>query len=338
MLALIAAALLFGAAASVCEAQIYPTRPVHIIVGFPAGSTTDILARIYADKLTEYFNQRFVVDNIAGDSSNIAAAAAARAEPDGYTLFLASNAQSANAAIMPEQPFAFPQAFAPIAMLARVPPVLVVNRELGVDSVAGLVALARKRPGELRYGSSGVGTGPQIAAELLKAATGIRLVHVTYGGTHEAAADLIAGRISVLFAPLPTVTGIATDRRILPLATTSARRSSVAPNLPTLGEAGAGDIDVSLWFGLMAPRGTPTEIQRELANAVKRAMDSSFFKENLTANGAEPVRAPLEAFGAFLELDVPHWAALVGRAGVTVEDFNRPAVPSRPLLPVDSGH
>jgi tripartite-type tricarboxylate transporter receptor subunit TctC len=338
MLALIAALLLSGTAAGVCEAQIYPTRPVHIIVGFPAGSTTDILARIYADKLTEYFNQRFTVENIAGDASNIAAAAAARAEPDGYTLFLASNAQSANAAIMPEQPFAFPQSFAPIAMLARVPPVLVVNRDLGVDSVAGLIALAKARPGELRYGSSGVGTGPQLAAELLKAATGIRMTHVTYGGTHEAAADLIAGRISVLFAPLPTVTGIASDRRIVPLATTGARRSPVAPTLPTLSEAGVAGIDVSLWFGLMAPRGTPPEIQRELANAVKRAVDSRFFKDNLTANGAEPVRASLEAFGAFLEFDVPHWAALVGRAGVTVEDLDRPAVPSVTSLPVDSGH
>ncbi|WP_146604669.1 Bug family tripartite tricarboxylate transporter substrate binding protein [Rhodoplanes roseus] len=334
MLAWVVVALLTGAAASVSEAQIYPTRPVHIVVGFPAGSTTDILARIYADKLTEYFNQRFVVDNIPGHASNDAAAAAARAEPDGYTLFLASNAQSANAAIIPEQPFAFPHAFAPIAMLARVPTVLVVNRGLGVSSVQELIAYAKARPGVLRYGSSGLGTGPQLAAELFKAASGVAMDHVPYAGTHEAAADVVAGRLPVLFAPLPTISGIATDRRIVSLATTGARRSPVAPNLPTLGEAGLAGIDVNLWFGLMAPRGTPTEIQRELANAVSRAVDSKLFKENLTSTGAEPVRASLDSFAAFIELDMQSWASLVSKAGVTIEEFQRPTVRTAPALPV----
>lgn len=338
LLALIAVVLLAGGASTaVSEAQIYPIRPVHIVVGFPAGSTTDILARIYADKLTEYFNQRFIVDNIPGHSSNDAAAAAAIAEPDGYTLFVASNAQSANAALMPEQPFAFPHAFAPIALLGRVPTVVVVNRALGVGSIRELVALAKARPGALRYGTSGPATGPHIAAELFKASAGIRLEHVSYRGSHEAAADLVAGRLDVLLAPLPTIAGIAADRRIVQLAVTGARRSAVAPQLPTLAEAGVAGVDVSLWFGLMAPRGVPTEIQRELANAIGRAVDSRLFKENLAASGAEPVRAPIEAFSAFLELDMPLWATLVSRAGVSFDEVDRPAVSTAPTLPVN-GH
>ncbi|MTW16204.1 tripartite tricarboxylate transporter substrate binding protein [Rhodoplanes serenus] len=330
---LVTLALLVGAVVTECEAQIYPTRPVRIVVGFPAGSASDVLARIYADKLTEYFNQRFLIDNIVGGASNDAAAVAARAEPDGYTLFLAGNAQSAHAAILPEQPFAFPQAFAPIAMLGRAPVVLVVNRSLGVSSVAELIALAKARPGVLHYGSAGVGTGPQIAAELFKATTGVDMVHVSYAGSHDAAADLVAGRLSVLFAPLPTVAGLQAERRILTLAIVGARRSPAAPQIPTLAEAGFTGIDVGLWFGLMAPRGIPTEIQGELANAVKRAIDSRLFKENLLASGAEPVRAPADAFAAFLDIDLPHWAELVGRAGVGVEQVQPPAQATRPTQP-----
>ncbi|MFD2180612.1 Bug family tripartite tricarboxylate transporter substrate binding protein [Rhodoplanes azumiensis] len=337
LLAPIAATLLLGAVASVADAQIYPTRPVHIVVGFPAGSTTDILARIYADKLTEYFNQRFIVENIPGHSSNDAAATAAIAEPDGYTLFVASNAQSANAAILPEQPFAFPHAFAPIALLGRVPTVVVVNRALGVGSVRELVALAKAKPGTLRYGTSGLGTGGHLAAQLFKAAAGVSMVQATYDGSHEAAADLVAGRLDVLFAPLPTIAGIAADRRIVQLATTGARRSPVAPQLPTLAEEGIAGVDVGLWFGLMAPRGIPGEIQREIANAVTRAVDSHFFKDNLTASGAEPVRATLDTFAAFLEIDMPVWAVLVSKAGVSVADYERPAVRTAPTLPVN-GH
>lgn len=321
LIGVLAAVLVVVAAAAMvtpAAAQLYPTRPVRLVVGFPAGSTSDIIARIYADKLTEYFNQRFIVENSPGDASNDAAAAVARAEPDGYTLFLASNAQSAAVTLLGRR-CAFPQRFDPIALLGIVPSVLVVSQSLGVSSVDELVALAKSRPGTIAYGSAGPGTGPQLAAELFNGAAGVRLIEAPYTGTHDAAADLVAGRLPVLFAPLPAVAGFLADPRIKPLAVVGAKRTALAPYLPTLKEAGVAGADVNLWYGLMAPRGTPLEIEREIANAVATALDNRMFRDTLVGSGAEPVRASLDTFAAFIELDIPRWAKAIGATGLATQ-------------------
>lgn len=315
---LVAAVLVAGVPLATAQ-QSYPDRPVKILVGFPAGTTTDILARIYADKLSETFKMRFVVENLPGAASNNAAAAAARAEPDGYTLYLATVANSISVSLYKKLRYEFPGDFAPISLLASAPPVLVVSPSLGVSSIADLIRVAKAKPGEIMYGSAGVGTGPQLAAELFNMMAGVKLVHVPYKGTNEAAADLIGGRLSVLFAPLPTVAGFIADGRLKALATTTAQRTSVAPDLPTIAESGVPGFDVTLWFGLVAPKGTPRQILSSLAAAVEDAMKSNDVKKALATNGGEPIAASLDAFASFIAADVPKWAKVVEFAGLKVE-------------------
>lgn len=313
-------ALLSLTVASLAQAQqSYPNRPVKIIVGFPAGTTTDILARIYADKLSDHFKQRFIIENLPGAASNNAAAVAARAEPDGYTLFLATNVQSVSVTLYKKPRYEFPGDFAPISLLASAPPVLVVSPSLGVNSVQDLIKIAKARPGEIFYGSAGVGTGPQLAAELLNMMAGIKLVHVPYKGTNEAAADLLGGRISVLFAPLPTVAGFISSGQLKALATTPAKRPSVAPNLPTIAESGVPGFDITLWFGLVAPKGTFPEILKAVAAGVEKAMQNEDVKKSLAVNGGEPISASLDDFAAFIAKDIPKWGKVIDYAGLKVE-------------------
>ena len=297
----------------------YPTRPVKIIVGFPAGTTTDILARIYGDKLSERLGQRFIIENMPGGASNTAAAAAARAEPDGYTLFVATNANSASVSLYKTLRYDFPGDFSPISLLASAPPILVVSPTLGVNTVKELIAYAKERPGEVMYGSAGVGTGPQLAAELFNMEAGVKLTHVPYKGTNEAVADLLTGRLSVLFAPYPSVAGFVKDGRLKALATTTEKRSSVAPELTTIAEAAIPGFDVTLWFGLVAPKGTPAPILKTLADAVEEAKKSDDLKRRLAASGGEPISAALDEFAAFIRADIPKWKKAIEHAGMKIE-------------------
>lgn len=294
----------------------YPSRPIKIIVGFPAGTTTDILARIYGDKMGELLKTRFVIENMPGAASNTAAAAAARAEPDGYTLFVGTNANATSVSLYKNLRYAFPGDFAPIALLASAPPVLAVSPKLNVNSVQELIALAKSKPGEVMYGSAGVGTGPYMAAELLNMLAGIKMTHVPYKGTNEALSDLVTGRLSVLFAPLPSVAGFVNDGRIKLLAATPEKRTSVAPTLPTLAESGVAGFDVTLWFGLLAPKGTPAPILAMLAKAVEDAAKSEDVKKRLAAAGGEPISATLGDFAAFIAKDIPKWEKVIRHAGV----------------------
>jgi tripartite-type tricarboxylate transporter receptor subunit TctC len=301
------------------SAQEYPTKPVRIIVGFPGGTSTDALTRIYADKLSEHFNQRFIVENMPGAASNTAAAAAAKADADGYTLYLATNANAISVSLYKNLRYKFPDDFAPIGLLASAPPVLSVSSGLGVSSVKELIAAAKQRPGEISYGSSGVGTGPQLAAELFNMMTGIKLTHIPYKGTNEAVTDLLTNRIGVLFSPLPTVAGLGKEGRLKVLATGSGKRSIGAPDLPTIAEAGVPGFDVSLWFGLVAPKGTPPAILKAIAAAIEKAHQNDDVKLRLAANGGEPMKASLEDFAAFIAKDVPKWAKAVEHAGMKID-------------------
>jgi tripartite-type tricarboxylate transporter receptor subunit TctC len=297
----------------------YPNRPVKIIVGFPAGTTTDILARIYGDKLSERLGQRFIIENQPGGASNTASAAAARAEPDGYTLLLATNANSASVSLYKTLRYDFPGDFAPISLLASAPPILVVSPSLGVSTVKELIAYAKARPGEVMYGSAGVGTGPQLAAELFNMEAGVKLTHVPYKGTNEAVSDLLTGRLSVLFAPYPSVAGFVKEGRLKALATTTEKRSSVAPELPTIAEAAIPGFDVTLWFGLVAPKGTPAPVLKVLADAVDTAKQSEDVKRRLAASGGEPIFASLDDFAAFIRADIPKWKKAIEHAGMKIE-------------------
>jgi tripartite-type tricarboxylate transporter receptor subunit TctC len=314
------ALLLAFAAVPVAPATLaqntYPTRPVRIIVGFPAGTTTDILARIYADSMARQLKGTFVIENVPGAASNTAAATAARADADGHTLYVATNANSTSVSLYKNLRYEFPGDFEPIALLAGAPPVLAVSAKLDVNSVKELIALAKAKPGEVMYGSAGVGTGPYMAAELLNMMAGIKMTHVPYKGTNEAVADLITGRLSVLFAPLPSIAGVAKEGKIKLLAATPERRTSVAPDLPTVAEAGVAGFDVTLWFGLLAPKGTPREILKSLADAVTEAAKTEEVRKRLAMAGGEPLSATLDDFKAFIAADIPKWAKVIQHAGV----------------------
>lgn len=297
----------------------YPSRPVRVVVGFPAGGATDIVTRIFADRLGERLNARFVVENMPGGSSNNAAAAAARAQPDGYTLFVATNTNTTNVSLHKNLRYQFPGDFAPVGMLATAPTVLVVNTALNINSVGELIAAAKTRPGQIMYGSAGLGTGGFMAGELLNMMAQIKLAHVPYKGTNEAVTDLLTGRISVILPPFPIIAGFVGDNRLKLLAVTGSKRSAFAPDLPTVAESGVPGFDVTTWSALVAPKGTPEPIRKILADAIEEMARSEDVKKRVAAAGGEPLALSLDKLNAFMTAEVPKWAKVIEFAGVKVE-------------------
>ena len=306
------------ATASVAQPS-YPDKPVRVVVGFPAGTATDILSRIYVAKLNEEFGGRFVVENMPGAATNTAAAMVARAEPDGYTLFVASNVQTISMSLFQRLRYQFPGDFALISLLVSTPTLLVVGPGVKANSVLELVEAAKAKPGELTYGSAGVGTGPQLAAELLAMHTGTKFTHVPYKGTNEAVGDLLTGRIAMLFAAAPVVAGFIADGRLKALAVTSAKRTSIAPDLVTVAEAGVPGFDVTLWFGLVAPKGTPPHIVNLLASRIEAIQKGPDIRQQLLKVGGEPVIGSGPAFAAFVESDIPKWKKAIDHSGMKIE-------------------
>src|SRR3979411_2438894 len=247
----------------------YPSRPVRVIVGFTPGASADITARIIANRMGQILNQQFVVENKPGAGSNLAADFVAHATKDGYTLLIATSANLTNAVITPNLGFDFVKDFAPIALATTAPIILAVHPSLGVNSVQELIALAKQKPGEIFYASTGVGAAPHLSGELFNARAGIKTVHVPYQGSPQAVTDLIAGRTSMMFSPASTVLTHIESGALKGLASAASKRPSIAPNLPTKAAAGLPDFDTSIWFGLMAPLGTPPAGIDQLARAAK---------------------------------------------------------------------
>ena len=317
LLGTLSAALMTVAGAVAANAQSrYPSRPIRIILGFPAGTATDILARIYADELSKKLDTPVVIENMAGAASNIGAAAAARAEPDGYTFFMATSANATSISLYKNLRYDFRKDFEPIALLASAPPVLSVSSESKIGSVKELIDVARSKPMEILFGSSGVGTAPHMSAELLNMMADIRMTHVPYKGTNEAISDLLTGRLTALFSPLPTVSGLAGQGKLKIIATTNGRRLTLDPELPTVAEAGVPGFDTTLWFGLMAPRGTPPEIVKTVADAAASIGQMDEVKERLKVAGGEPKIITGDAFKSFIENDIETWAKVVKHTGL----------------------
>jgi tripartite-type tricarboxylate transporter receptor subunit TctC len=315
--ALIAATALF--AAGVAQAQNYPTRVVKIVSGFPAGTSADIMARIYAQKLSEKLGQQFIVENRTGASGNLAADAVARAEPDGYTLLLGTAANSISASAFKKLSFDFEKDFAPIAAVSSAPNILVVSEGSGVTSVAGLVQMAKEKPGQLFFGSAGVGTVPHLSGELFNLMTGAKLAHVPYRGNSQGLLDLVSGRLTAVFAPAPTLAAFVSDARVKALATTAAKRTAKMPDLPTLAESGLPGFDTAIWYGFVAPKGTPAEVRKVLADALVEAGKAADIQAQLANSGAEPFVVTLDAFGTFIRDDIAKWRKVVEFAGVSME-------------------
>lgn len=289
----------------------YPTRPIRLIVGFAAGSSGDITARIVGQKLGALLGQTVVVEDRPGASSMIATDYVARSAKDGYTLLLATIAATINTTLTPNKGPNFEKDLAPIVLVGSIPNILVVNPALNVHDVKGLIALARQKPNELLYGASGLGSGPHLATELFKQMAGIKMIGVLYPGSAQTATDLLAGRIQVMFAPAPTVLGFIKDGHVRALATSEAKRTSVLPDLPTIANAALPGYDTSLWFGILAPAGTPKPIIDKLSRSMNNALKDPDLLKKLQAQGLEVRGGSPDDFGRFIKSETERWARVI---------------------------
>jgi tripartite-type tricarboxylate transporter receptor subunit TctC len=314
-----AVALLLIAWAPAALGQGYPNKPVHIVVPFTAGSATDILARTFGQKLSEIWNQPVIVDNRPGAGGTIGAAVVAKAPPDGYTLLVHSAAQAYNPSIYPSLPYDTVKDFVAIAPLAGQPNVLVVAPSGGIKTVAELIAQAKQNPGQLNFGSAGTGSGTHINGEKFKLAAGIDVVHIPYKGTPEALTDTMAGRVTYFFSPISAALPLVRDGKLRALAVSTAKRSSVLPNVPTIAEAGLPGFDYSLWVGMFAPAGTPSAIVERIARDLRATAQAPDVKERLAALGAEPMPMTPPEFAQFVETEIVESAKVIKKAGIQAQ-------------------
>jgi tripartite-type tricarboxylate transporter receptor subunit TctC len=313
-LALAAAASL--AATAPAAAEEYPVRPVRIVVGFTAGSSGDVAARVLAQQLSARFGQQFVIENRTGAGSNIATNYVAHAPKDGYTLLQATVANTLAAATMSNPTFDVVKDFEPVALYTRLPNIVAVHPSTGATNIRELIALARARPGQLSFGSAGVGSGSHFTGELFNVMAGVRLLHVPYGGSAQVMSDLLSGRVQVMFSPAATVLPQVNEGKLTALASTGLHRASAAPDLPTVSESGVPGFDTSSWFGLLAPAGVPRDVIERLAHAINEAATSPGVIAALRPLGYEMEAGSPEAFAAFIRADLEKWSRVVAATGL----------------------
>lgn len=305
-----------GAAAQ----QGYPDKPIRLIVPYPAGGGTDVMARAFAQKLAAALAVQVVVDNRAGAGGNIAAAAAAKAPADGYTLFFgAAGPLAVNPALYEKLPFDPVKDFAPIGLVGLMPLLLTVPTSLDVHSLKDLIALAKARPGQLNYASSGIGGTTHLAMERLKSQSGVNITHVPYKGTAAGVADMIGGNIHVIFDAWATTGSHVQAGKLRYLAVSTAARSALEPKVPTVAESGFPGFDLYVWYGLMAPAGTPPEVIARLSAETRKVMAQSDLKERFASLGMEPMSSTPEQFSAHLRAETTKWARIVRESGAKAE-------------------
>jgi tripartite-type tricarboxylate transporter receptor subunit TctC len=301
-------------------AQSYPTKPVRLVVPFPAGGTTDILARIIGQELSKNLKQPVVVDDRPGAGGNIGSDMVAKAAPDGYTLVMgAVGTHAINASLYKKMLYDPVKDFAPVVLVATVPNVLVVPASLRVNSVKELIAYGKANPGKLDFGSSGNGTSIHLSGELFKSMTGINMRHVPYKGSAPAVTGLLGAEVQMMFDNLPSSLPHIRVGKLKALGVTSAKRSAALPNVPTIAEAGVPGYEVTSWFGILAPKGTPPDIVAKLNGEVVKILESPETKKRILEQGAEPVGGTPERFAALIKSEVPKWAKLVKDSGAKVD-------------------
>ncbi len=311
-----AAALL--ALAANAGAQQYPTKPLRIIVMNTPGSGADIVTRLIAAKMSESLGQQVVVDNRAGASGNIGAEIAARAAPDGYTLAMITSQQPNVVALYDKLPYDLVKGFSPISLLAAAPYFIIVHPSVAAASVKELVALAKKTPGMIRYGSAGSGSAPHLATEVFRSMAGIELLHVPYKGTTPALTDTMAGQIQMTVLVAPLVLPAVKAGKVRALGVTSSKRTALAPDIPTVAESVPG-YEWSGWYGLTAPAKTPAKIIARLNADQNQAVKDANFKERLAGVGAEPIGSTPEEYGAHIRSQLAKMKLAIKLAGVRVE-------------------
>jgi len=294
----------------------FPSQPLRLIIGFPPGSAADITARLVGAHMSETLGQQVVVESRTGAGSNIAAEFVARAGADGYTLYIGTSSNLTSLAINSNLRLDFAKDFAPVTPLTLLPLILAVNPSLGVSSMQEFVALAKSKPGELTYASVGVGTVPHLSTELFSKRTGIKLVHVPYQGSPPAVTDLLAGRVSMMLGVASTILPHVEAGRLKALAQSSSKRAHAAPNVPTMVEAGLPDFEAGVWFGLVAPAGTPREVIDKLSAAANKALASDDVAAKLRAQGFEPMGGPPDEFAQFIARETVKWTLAAEAAGL----------------------
>jgi tripartite-type tricarboxylate transporter receptor subunit TctC len=324
MLRLMRAALLglfaLAAATAIASAADYPDRPVTIVVGFPPGGASDILARIVAEKLGGLLGEPFIVDNRPGAGGNVAGAFVAHAAPDGYTLLLGNNAILAtNVSLYSKIDFDPVQDFAPIGLIGTQPNVLVVNNDVPAHSVAELIALAKANPGKLNFASSGYGLAAHLAGELFKAQAQIDIVHVPYKGSAPALEDVIAGQDQMMFATTSGVMGFLKAGQVRPLAVTTLKRSASLPDVPTMDESGLPGFEATTWHGFVAPAGTPPAVIDTLHRAMLEVLKDPDVQQKLAGLGVDIAPDSPDEFAAYIKAEIPKWAAVIKASGAKVE-------------------
>ncbi len=314
-LQLAAGASMLPAVSGVARADDYPTRPVHMVIGFTPGAAADVTARTLSDSMSPLLGQQFVVENKPGGGSSIAAEYVAHAAKDGYTLYLMSVSIIINQLINPNANFDLERDLAPIARVSSGAIVLVVNPASDIHSVADLIALAKSKPGQVLHATV-VGSLPHLASLLFVQRAGIKLTQVPYQGSPETVIDVIAGRALCTFSPVSTVVGQIAAGKLRPLATAADKRPSALPNVPTMAEAGIPDFDTSLWFGLLAPAGTPPAAIEKLAPVVQKATHEPSVVERLAKLGFEPLDGGPDKLAAYIRSETARWTEVVRTAGL----------------------
>jgi tripartite-type tricarboxylate transporter receptor subunit TctC len=314
------ALIVLGAALSTTAiAQAWPSRTVKLVVPFTAGSATDIVARTLGQKLTDMWGQPVVVDNRPGAGATIGEALVAHSPPDGYTLLVNSAAQAYNPSIYSNLTFDTHKDFIDVAALAGQPNVLVVAPSTGYKTVGDLIAAAKAKPGSLNFASAGTGSGTHINAEKFRLAAGIDVVHIPYKGTPEALTDTIAGRVTYYFSPISAALPHIKEGKLVALGVSTAKRSSVLPNVPTIAESGLSGFDYSLWVGLFAPAGTPPDIIDKVARDTARALAAPEVAERLTTLGAELMPMTPAEFTKFVNAEIDDSGKVIRAANIKVQ-------------------
>ena len=319
---LLCAAALLGAAllpGSLAHAQTYPAKPLRLVVPFPAGGGTDIISRTLGERLAAELGQPVIIDNRPGAGTVIGTDNVAKSPADGYSLLMATFAHAVNPSLQAKLPYSTAQSFAPIALVARSPNMLVVNPAKPFRSVTDVLAYARANPGKLTYGSFGNGTSAHLAGELFKSLAKVDMVHVPYKGSAPALTDLLGGQIDLMFTTVASVAQYVKSERLRALAVTSSARSSAYPNLPTLAEAGVPGYAAESWYGLYAPAGTPAAIVTRLNSAVHAAVKSEAFKSRIEEEGLMISDGPPDELAKYVAAEEARWHRVVGAAKIKAD-------------------